>query len=109
MSVHEIIFACRTGHNAKLTIREELPGGDEKLHTNEVSLEGPYSIFNLDKDKSKLCLGSCLSNFKMQPEIQSNQFEGEMEDLVIGDIPVGLWNFDEGSDNKKGAKERFDC
>lgn len=107
MPYNVLNFDCRTGHNVKLTIREEVPGGDEKLHTNEVSLEGPYSIFNLDKDKSKLCLGSCLPEFKMQPEVPVNPFEGEMEDLVIGDIPVGLWNFDEGYDNNRGAKERL--
>lgn len=96
----------RTGHSVKLTIREELPGGEERLHTNEVSLEGPYSIFNLDKDQSKLCLGSCRPEFKMQQQVPINSFEGEMEDLVIGDMPVGLWNFDEGFDNNRGAKER---
>lgn len=97
----------RTGHTAKLTIREELSNGSEILHVKEKELEGPKSIFNLDKDKSKLCVGSCPVNFRMQQPLEANSFIGEMEDLVIGDTPVGLWNFNEGYDNSQGAPERW--
>lgn len=97
----------RTGHNAKLTIREQLENGEEKLYVAESSLEGPYSIFNLDKDKSKLCIGSCHPEFEMQPQIRYSTFEGEVEDLMVGDVPVGLWNFNEGYDNNHGARERY--
>lgn len=97
----------RTGNTAKLTIREELSNGSEILHVNEKELEGPKTIFNLDKDKSKLCVGSCPVNFRTQQPIITNSFIGEMEDLVIGDTPVGLWNFNEGYDNTQGAQERL--
>lgn len=101
-------FICRTGHNAKLTIREQLEDVQEKSYVGESSLDGPYSIFNLDKDKSKLCIGSCHPEFEMQPQIRYSTFEGEIEDLMVGDVPVGLWNFNEGYDNNHGARERYD-
>lgn len=97
----------RTGSHAKLTIREEENSGIQKLHVSEKELEGPRTIFNLDKEKSKLCVGSCPINVKLQSPINEvNSFVGEMEDLVVGDTPVGLWNFDEGYDNTQGALER---
>lgn len=96
----------RTGNNANLTIREELYNGTEILHVGEKDLDGPKTIFNLDKEKSKLCVGACPLNFKMQQPIPTNSFVGEMEDLVVGDTPVGLWNFNEGYDNTQGAPER---
>ncbi|KYB28643.1 Laminin subunit alpha-like Protein [Tribolium castaneum] len=96
----------RTGHNAKLTIREELPGGVENITQKETTLEGPLSIFNLDKNKSKLFVGSFPVNYAMQKEIDVNSFEGEIEDMVIGDKPVSLWNFNNGFENNHGAVER---
>lgn len=97
----------RTGHNAKLTIREELPGGVENLSTNEMTLDGHHSIFNLDRNKSKLFVGSFPINYEMQPDIYFNSFDGEIEDLVIGETPVSLWNFNDGYENNHGATERY--
>lgn len=42
----------------------------------------------------------------MQKEIDVNSFEGEIEDLVIGEKPVSLWNFNDGYENNHGAIER---
>lgn len=100
-------IVCRTADNAKLTIREQLDNGEEKLYVGESSLEGDKQIFNLDKDKSKLCIGSCHPEFEMQPQIRYSTFEGEVEDLMVDDVPVGLWNFNEGYDNNHGARERY--
>lgn len=96
----------RVGHNAKLSIREEFVGGQENIETVEKPLTGPYTIFNLDKDKSKLFVGSFPVNYEMQKDIDVNSFEGEIEDLVIGNTPVSLWNFVDGYENNHGAKER---
>ncbi|KAJ8973565.1 hypothetical protein NQ317_009589 [Molorchus minor] len=96
----------RVGHNAKLTIREELANGTEYSTVKEKKLSGPYTIFNLDKDKSKIFVGSVPpQNYKMQKEIVINYFVGEIEDLVIGNTPVGLWNFNYAY-NTRGAMER---
>lgn len=105
--MYEYILFLRVGHNAKLTIREEKPNGEEDLITTEKTLQTPYTIFNLDKDKSKLFVGSFPDNYDIQKEIDYNSFEGEIEDLVIGDTPVSLWNFNNGHENNHGAIERF--
>ncbi|XP_060535680.1 laminin subunit alpha [Cylas formicarius] len=94
----------RVGHNAKLTIREELPGGQENLTVAEKHLSGPYTIFNLDKERSKLFVGSAPGD--MQKDIDVNSLDGEIEDLVIGNTPLSLWNFANGSENNHGAIER---
>jgi laminin alpha 3/5 len=96
----------RTGDNAKLTIREEKGDGEEVLHQKETTLEGPLTIFNLHKNKSKLFVGSFPVNYDMQKEIDANSFDGEIEDLVIGEKPVSLWNFNNGFENNHGAVER---
>lgn len=100
-----LLFHFRTGLNAKLIIREDLDQGNIKENTVEQTLDGPNSIFNLDKNQSKLCIGSCPLNYKMQDSININSFDGEMEELVIGDTPVSLWNFNYGL-NIGGANHR---
>lgn len=89
-----------------MSIREELPGGVENITQSETTLDGPYSIFNLDRNKSKLFVGSFPVNYELQPEIDFNSFDGEIEDIVIGDKPVSLWNFNHGYENNHGAIER---
>ncbi|XP_017779043.1 PREDICTED: laminin subunit alpha isoform X2 [Nicrophorus vespilloides] len=95
----------RTGLNAKLTIKEELNGKIKETVADQ-QLEGPYSIFNLDKNYSKIFVGSYPLEFKMQDKVMQNSFEGEVEGLVIGETPVSLWNFNKGYDNNQGAQER---
>lgn len=89
-----------------MTIREEKGDGEEVLHQKETTLEGPLTIFNLHKNKSKLFVGSFPVNYDMQKEIDANSFDGEIEDLVIGEKPVSLWNFNNGFENNHGAVER---
>ena len=100
------VLTFRTGHNAKLTIREELPGGIANTTSKETTLDGPLSIFNLDRNKSKLFIGSYPDQYNMQKEVEVLPFEGEIEDFVIGDKPVSLWNFNYGFENHHGAVER---
>uniref|UniRef100_A0A1B0CH53 Netrin axonal chemotropic factor n=1 Tax=Lutzomyia longipalpis TaxID=7200 RepID=A0A1B0CH53_LUTLO len=101
---HEAIID-RTGNNVQLTIREEVEGGAEKLHTVNETLPGPYSVFDVDKD-SRLFVGGYPPDFVPQPGLVANSFEGQIEDLKIGDQNVGLWNFVDAQDNYHGAKER---
>ncbi|KAL3275279.1 hypothetical protein HHI36_020047 [Cryptolaemus montrouzieri] len=96
----------RTGNNAKLSIMEQDDDGREIEHTKEVILEGPLSIFNLDRNKSKLFVGGIPVNYDIQNAIEVNSFDGEMEQLVIGDNPVSLWNFNNGYENNHGAVRR---
>lgn len=79
--------------------------GQEKKYVNEMVLSGTFSIFNLDQELSKLFVGGFPVYFGIQPEIKYQAFEGEIEELVIGDTPVSLWNF-VSAENNVGAIER---
>lgn len=79
--------------------------GQEKKHVNEIVLPGTSSIFNLDQELSKLFVGGFPVYFGMQPEIKYQAFEGQIEELVIGETPVSLWNFVD-AENNVGAIER---
>lgn len=102
-----MLFYYRIGHHATLTIREEVDGQIKETKA-EKPIVGHYSIFNLDKDKSKLFVGSFPpTNYEIQKDIADyNSFEGEIEELVIGDRPVSLWNFNQGYENNHPAFER---
>jgi len=99
------MVTSRTGKKVQLIIREEVAGGQEKKNVNEMVLSGTYSIFNLDQELSKLFVGGFPVYFGIQPEIKYQAFEGQIEELVIGDTPVSLWNF-VTAENNAGAKER---
>jgi laminin alpha 3/5 len=89
-----------------LIIQEEIADGQERKHVNEIVLPGTFSIFNLDQELSKLFVGGFPVYFGMQPEIKYQAFEGQIEELVIGETPVSLWNFVD-AENNVGAIERY--
>lgn len=95
----------RVGNNIQLTIREELDNGQEKLHQVNHTLPGPYSVFNVDQD-SRLFVGGYPPDFNIQNGVKYSSFEGEIEELKIGDDQIGLWNFVDGQSNSNGARER---
>lgn len=96
------------GHTAKLTIREELPNGTEISTVAEQQLAGPLMIFNLDKDKSKIFVGGVSSKYEMQNDVRDfNAFQGEAEEVSIGNTPLSLWNFVDGYNNYNGSVERW--
>lgn len=90
----------------KLIVREDIGEGRDKLYEKEQVLPGSYYIFNVDQDHSKLFVGGYPSSFHIQDAVTASSFEGEMEELVIGDIPVSFWNFVDGENNRKSALER---
>nr|XP_022908361.1 laminin subunit alpha-like [Onthophagus taurus] len=96
----------RTGLNAKLIIRKDRRDGTVEETVQEYVLDGPYTIFNVDRNQTKLFVGSHPPEFRIQDSIRQSSFEGEVEDLVIGDTPVSLWNFNSGFENHRGAYER---
>ncbi|KAL0902126.1 hypothetical protein ABMA27_000070 [Loxostege sticticalis] len=98
------VIVDRLGRNVKLSIRESLDNGSEHTHSKEAVLPGQHTIFNLDRQKSKLYVGGVPSDAKLQG-ISFPAFEGQIEELVIGDTPVGLWN-SISSENLKGARQR---
>lgn len=69
-------------------------------------MPGSYYILNVDQEHSKLFVGGYPSSFRIQDAVTASSFEGEMEELMIGDIPVSFWNFVDGENNQKSALER---
>lgn len=52
----------RVGRNVKLSIRESLENGSDVVSAKEAVLPGQHTIFNLDKQKSKLYVGGAPSD-----------------------------------------------
>lgn len=102
---HQVIVD-RTGKDVKLSIREELEDGKDRLHENEETLPGSQSILDLSRENSKLFVGGYPADFNAQDKLKYSSFEGEIEDLRIGDEEIGLWNFVDGQNNNDGAVER---
>ncbi|XP_008557031.1 laminin subunit alpha [Microplitis demolitor] len=100
------IIVDRTGKNVKLIVREDIGEGRDEQTVKEQVLPGTYSIFNLDQEHSKLFVGGYPTSFQTPDVVTASSFEGQMEDLVIGDIPVSFWNFIKGENNQEGAMER---
>lgn len=74
------------------------------MHTKEFFLPGQNTIFNLDKQKSKMYVGGAPSNSNVQG-VNYPAFVGQIEEVMIGETPVGLWNFDIAQ-KLKGARQR---
>ncbi|KAJ9580421.1 hypothetical protein L9F63_024397, partial [Diploptera punctata] len=89
-----------------LIIREEVGEGREKKHIAEKVLSGTRSIFNVDPEHSKLFVGGWPITFEIQDNVKYQSFEGQMEELVVGNTPVSLWNFVDSENNNHGAQER---
>jgi hypothetical protein len=68
-------------------------------------INGTSAILNLDKH-SKLFLGGFPSHFKSPNEVSYNSFDGVIEEFVIGNTRIGLWNFEE-AENLEGAIGRY--
>ncbi|XP_048488928.1 laminin subunit alpha [Plutella xylostella] len=100
------LIVDRVGRNVKLSIRESLDNGSEVVHAKEASLPGQHTIFNLHRDKSRLYVGGAPSAaLPTLQDVRYPAFEGQIEELMIGDTPVGLWNFASAA-NLKGARQR---
>ncbi|KAI5640961.1 laminin G domain-containing protein [Phthorimaea operculella] len=98
------LIVDRVGRNVKFSIVESLDDGSENTIAKEAVLPGDNTIFNLDRQKSKLYVGGAPSNANLQG-VSFPAFEGQIEELMIGDTPVGLWNFEAG-ENLNGARQR---
>ncbi|XP_066588247.1 laminin subunit alpha [Prorops nasuta] len=96
----------RTGKNVKLRVVEDAGEGQEVSFLNDAVILGTNSIFNLDQDQSKLFVGGYPPSFQIQDAVTASSFEGQMEELVIGDTPVSFWNFMYGENNRQRARER---
>lgn len=93
-----------------MIIHEDIGKGSsskEITYTKETILSGNSSILNLDKDHSKLFIGGLPATFKAQEGIAELSLEGQVEDLILGNTFVGLWNFVDSSGGNHGSIERY--
>jgi laminin alpha 3/5 len=95
----------RTGKSVRLTVRAEKEAGEVEITTKEAVLPGTFSVFNLDQDLSKIFIGGYPQKANIQPTVLYASFRGEVEEVMIGDTAVGLWNFVDAA-NIYGAVER---
>ncbi|PSN46059.1 hypothetical protein C0J52_07673 [Blattella germanica] len=100
------LLCFRTGKSVKLIIREEVEGGQEVKHESEKVLGGTSSIFNVDQELSKIFVGGWPAVFDIQDAVKYQSFEGQMEELLVGNTPVSLWNFVEAENSNHGAQDR---
>lgn len=96
----------RTGDKVKLIIREEVDGLEQLYEVEDTMSGGADHIFNVNQENSKIFVGGIPPDFNVQDELKYSSFEGDIEDVRIGDEPVGLWNFIDGQNNNNGASER---
>jgi laminin alpha 3/5 len=97
---HQVIVE-RIGKSVTLTVRTQ---GEEDSVTEGSSL-GPSSVFNLDQQNSRIFIGGIPDNVQVQSAIKYRRFIGSIEEVMLGDNPLGLWNYQE-SNNVFVAKER---
>lgn len=93
------------GPNVTLTVGDEIDRKEVK-HQTSGTLTGSTAIFNFDPEKTKLFVGGYPQDFRIQDGLKESSFEGQIENLRIGDQDVGLWNFVDAQDNSYGAIER---
>jgi laminin alpha 3/5 len=92
----------------KLVIHEDVGiRSNPKEYLKEAILSGNSSILNLDKDHSKLFIGGLPATFNEQSDIVGQSLEGRVEDLMLGNTFVGLWNFVDSSGVNNGSIERY--
>lgn len=102
---HQVIVE-RHGNDVKLTIREPLEDGTDRLHETSEKLLDSQPIFDVKPENSRIFVGGYPSDFNPQEGLKYNSFEGEIEDLSVGDTDIGLWNFIDGQNNRDGSAER---
>lgn len=102
---HQLIVE-RHGNDVKLVVREPAENKTDRLHEVSGTLGGNQPIFDLKPENSRLLVGGYLSDSNKDKSFKYNSFEGEIEDLRVGDNDVGLWNFVDGQNNNDGALER---
>lgn len=84
----------REGKNVHFTISEEDRYGNVQETTKEDYLGGSKSLFNVNKNSSRLYVGGLPPGQSRHP-IKFSNYRGVIEDLQIGEEKVGLWNFKE--------------
>lgn len=95
----------RVGKTVRFTIASEDQFGNVQETSKDDYLQGSKSLFNVDRNSSKLYVGGLPPGQSRSP-VRYSTFRGAIEDLTIGDEKVGLWNFKDAQ-NVAPANERY--
>ncbi|XP_074594778.1 laminin subunit alpha [Brevipalpus obovatus] len=70
--------------------------------TTHGTVRGYRSVLDLSSKSSRIYIGGLPPNTKLQPQIQTTQFIGSISDVILGETPLGLWNFIDARYNERG-------
>lgn len=79
---------------------------DFKVYSEQAILSGNFSVLNLDKDHSRLFVGGLHPSFEAQQGIEEVSLDGSVEDLMLGNSVIGLWDFVYSSGENNGSVKR---
>ncbi|KPM02403.1 paramyosin-like protein 1, partial [Sarcoptes scabiei] len=58
----------------------------------EKEASGSASVFNLDRENSKIYIGNIPPNVPVSSNIENRRFRGDISDVYLDNEPLGLWN-----------------
>lgn len=85
---HQVIVE-RIGKTATVVIKTH----DEEDQVLSGASTGPSSVFNLEPGNTRIFIGGIPDNVQVQTAVKNRKFRGYIEDVMLGDSPLGLWNF----------------
>ena len=95
----------RNGYEVTMTVSSEAGPGEitQDVVTDLLPRIDGYgrpfgSVFNLHPEYSRIFVGGFPSEMKIQSSVRETFMVGSMEGLVIGDQPLGLFNFKKAND-----------
>lgn len=87
-------------------VQLKLRSTDQADKTLTAHLEGTFTVFNLDRLHSKLYLGGIPKSIELQDKIENVDFDGEIQQVILGDTKLGIWNFISGKNNNRGIYKK---
>ncbi|XP_027200224.2 laminin subunit alpha [Dermatophagoides pteronyssinus] len=83
---HQIIVE-RFGRLIRLSVLT-----DKQRTESQQIAPGSASVFNLDRDQSKIFIGGVPTNIKLSPAVKNRHFYGVVSNVFLDNEPLGLWN-----------------
>ncbi|OTF75265.1 paramyosin-like protein, partial [Euroglyphus maynei] len=65
---------------------------DTNSTVNNHTAPGSASVFNLDRDQSKIFIGGVPPEVQLNPAIKNRHFYGVISNVFLDNEPLGLWN-----------------
>lgn len=90
------------GKHVQLKLRS--PDQQDKIIT--AHLEGTYTVFNIDRLHSKFYIGGIPKTIELQDKIENTNFDGEIQQVTLGDSKISLWSFVSGRNNNRSIHNK---